>query len=93
MKSNDPSRKKPAPQEREVSPKVAGVLGIGLDASDGHKRITRGQDFLLAGGSEETHSRMQETMIKVTEKLGDRGKRIRDASPEEIRDLLGEASS
>lgn len=91
MKSNSP-RKKPANQKDET-PKVSGVLGIGLDATDGHKRLTRGKDFLLAGGSEETHSKMQETMIKVTEKLGDRGKRIRDASPEELRDIIGEATN
>lgn len=66
------------------------VLGVGLDAQDGHKRLTRGQDFLLAGGSEETHGRMQETMIKVTERLSDRGKRIGDASPRELRELFHE---
>ncbi len=68
------------------------VLGVGLDASDGHKRLTRGKDFLLAGGSEETHAKMQETMVKVTERLEQRGKRIRDAAPAELRDLIGEAS-
>ena len=68
------------------------VLGVGLDATDGHKRITRGEDFLLAGGSQETHSAMQETVIKVSEKLSGRGKRIRDASVEELRDLFGEAA-
>lgn len=68
------------------------VLGVGLDATDGHKRITRGEDFLLAGGSEETHASMQETLIKVTEKLADRGKRIRDASTEELRDVFHEAT-
>ncbi|MEO1497572.1 MAG: hypothetical protein AAFV43_10520 [Planctomycetota bacterium] len=72
--------------------KVAGVLGVGLDADDGQKRLTRGQDFVLAGGSQETHERMQETMIKVTEKLGAKSKRLRDASPEELSDLLAEAS-
>ncbi|TWT42479.1 hypothetical protein [Botrimarina hoheduenensis] len=68
-----------------------GVLGLGLDATDGHKRLTRGPDFLLAGGSEETHATMQETMIKVTEKLGAKSKRIRDASPDELRDLIAES--
>lgn len=72
--------------------RVSGVVGLGLDAEDGHKRLTRGKDFVLAGGSDETHARMQETMIKVTERLGDRGKRIRDASPEELSDLIGEAA-
>lgn len=68
------------------------VLGVGLDATDGHKRLTRGKDFVLAGGSEETHAKMQETMIRVTEKLADRGKRIRDSGPDELRDLIGEAA-
>lgn len=68
------------------------MLGVGLDADDGQKRLTRGQDFVLAGGSQETHERMQETMIKVTEKLGAKSKRLRDASPEELSDLLAEAS-
>lgn len=83
MKSNHPKRK--AAQ--------SAVLGIGLDATDGHKRLTRGGDFVLAGGSEETHAQMQETMIRVTERLADRGKRVRDASPEELGDLIGESNS
>lgn len=66
------------------------LLGLAFDAEDGHKRLTRGKDFLLAGGSEETHSQMQETVIKMSEKLGERGKRIADASAGEIRDILGE---
>lgn len=70
----------------------SGVLGLGLDATDGHKRLTRGDGFLLAGGSEETHTTMQETMIRVSEKLADRGKRVRDASADELRDLIGEAN-
>lgn len=78
--------------KREQPEPVSGVIGLGLDAEDGHKRLTRGKDFVLAGGSDETHSRMQETMIKVTERLEDRGKRIRDTSPEELRDLIGEAA-
>lgn len=76
-----------------LSQPPSAVLGLGLDATDGHKRLTRGDGFLLAGGSEETHSRMQETMIKVTERLAERGKRVRDATPGELRDLLGEAGS
>lgn len=76
MKSNRPDKPKSA------------ILGLGLDAEDGQKRITRGKDFLLAGGSEETHAQMQETVIKVSEKLEQRGKRIRDASSEELTDLF-----
>jgi len=66
------------------------LLGLGLDGKDGHKRLTKGDDFLLMGGSEETHERMTETAIKVNEKLAKRGKKLRDASVEELRDIFGE---
>ena len=42
------------------------LLGIGLDAQDKHKRITRGEGFNLVGGSEDTHERMTETVIKTS---------------------------
>ena len=64
------------------------LLGIGLDARDEHKRITRGEGFNLVGGSEETHERMTETVIKTTEDLGRKGRTIGDAHPEELADLL-----
>jgi hypothetical protein len=71
--------------------RVAGLLGLAFDAHDGHKRITRGKDFLLAGGSEQTHGMMRETIIKVNEELDARGLQLRDVSPEQLRDLLNDA--
>ena len=41
-------------------PPKAGFLGVGLDNEDGHTRLTRGDNFVLYGGSDETHGRMQE---------------------------------
>ena len=35
------------------------MLGVGLDNQDGHKRVTKGDNFYLVGGSEETHERMK----------------------------------
>lgn len=67
----------------------AAMLGVGFD-DDGHRRITRGENFLLLGGSEETHERMQETALEINERLEKRGKRLEDASPEELRDIVGE---
>ncbi|TWT86274.1 hypothetical protein Mal64_38140 [Pseudobythopirellula maris] len=67
------------------------LLGLAFDNDDGHKRLTRGQDFVLAGGSQETHAVMQETVIKVNEKLQGRGKRIGETSVEELRDLFAES--
>jgi len=68
------------------------VLGVAFDNADGHSRLTRGPDFLLAGGSQETHELMQEAVIKVNEKLGERGMRIGDASVEQLRDLFAETA-
>ncbi len=64
------------------------LLGIGLDSKDEHKRITKGENFLLAGGSEETHERMTETAIKFNEKLTDKGKCLEELSKDEFVDIL-----
>ncbi len=72
-------------------PEIVGFLGIGLDNQDGHKRITQSEEFLLFGGSEETHEHMQDVAIRFEESLKERGKRLRDAAPEEVIDLLNKA--
>ena len=68
------------------------LLGLGFDNKDGHKRITRGENFTIAGGSEETHDHMAETAIKFNEKLRRKGKSIDDVSREEFIDMIREAS-
>jgi hypothetical protein len=73
-------------------PKQAAILGLGLDGNDGHTRLTRGKNFVLYGGSEETHSTMQETAIKVNEHLDRRGKRLEDVSPKELADIFREVT-
>lgn len=65
------------------------MLGIGLD-SDGHKRVTTGKNFLLAGGSKETHEEMTEKAIKINEKLSARGKQLENVSREEFDDIAHE---
>ena len=65
------------------------MLGVGLD-SDGHKRVTTGENFLLAGGSKETHEEMTEKAIKINEKLSARGKRLEEVSREEFDDIAHE---
>lgn len=62
------------------------MLGIGLD-SDGHKRITKGPNFHLVGGSEETHEVMTEQAIKINEKLKRKGKTLDNVSREELDDI------
>jgi hypothetical protein len=62
------------------------MLGLGLD-SDGHKRMTTGPNFVLLGGSEETHDAMTEKAIKINEKLAAKGKQLEDVSREEFDDI------
>ncbi len=62
------------------------MLGVGLD-SDGHKRLTRGDNFVLVGGSEETHDVMTEKAIKINEKLAEKGKRLETVTSEEFDDI------
>ena len=80
-----------ARKAKSKKPEVVGLLGVGLDNEDGHKRITKGDEFLLVGGSEETHERMQDVAIRVTESLEKKGKRLADASLEEVVDLIRRA--
>jgi len=62
------------------------ILGLGLD-SDGHKRLTTGPNFLLAGGSEETHDVMTEKAIKINEKFAAKGKQLEDVTHDELDDI------
>lgn len=66
------------------------LLGLGLDNEDGHTRITRGDNFSLLGGSETTHEKMQETCIKLSEKIKQRGKTLDQVSRQELTDLLND---
>jgi hypothetical protein len=83
-------RKKSKPPERSEAT-VAAVVGVGLDAEDGHQRITRTEEMVLLGGSSETHEKMQETAIRFGENLEKKGKSLREASVGEVIDLLREA--
>ena len=62
--------------------KKAALLGLAFDAADGHTRLSRGENFVLYGGSEETHAVMQETATKINEHLDRSGRRLdRERSP------------
>jgi hypothetical protein len=62
------------------------MLGLGLD-SDGHKRVTTGKNFVLVGGSEQTHEIMTEKAIKINEKLAAKGKELEEVSRQEFDDI------
>jgi hypothetical protein len=64
------------------------LLGVGLDNEDGHKRLTRAEKFSIVGGSEETHVKMTETLVKTFEDLKTKGKELEDTEKDELADLL-----
>jgi hypothetical protein len=82
---HQPSARKPAGAKRTGA---AGILGVGLDNEDGHKRITTAGQFAIVGGSEETHGRMTETLVKTFEELKHRGKRLAQVEHAELAEIL-----
>ncbi len=74
------------------SRKSAALLGLAFDNDDGHTRLTRGKNFVLCGGSRQTHHVMQETALKINEHLDRRGKRLEDVGLRELRDICREVT-
>jgi hypothetical protein len=78
-------------QQENADRRVVGFLGIGLDNKDGHKRLTRSEHFVLLGGSNETHERMQETAVRFSAELKRRGKQLDETPVEEVVEIFHEA--
>jgi hypothetical protein len=76
---------------RRRNPKSAHLLGVGLDA-DGHKRLTAAEQFTIVGGSEETHGRMTETVIKTFETLKRRRKPLHAVEPQELAEIIQQST-
>ena len=85
--SKDPSK----PTRKKRRPKISGILGVGLDNDDGHKRITTGEKFVLVGGSQDTHERMTETMVKTFEELKRRDKQLETVDPRELGEIINKS--
>ncbi|WP_236919073.1 hypothetical protein [Ereboglobus luteus] len=97
-KAEKPTAKKAkitAPAIKKSPRKPAGasaLLGIGLDNADGHKRVTTGEQFAIVGGSEQTHERMTETVIKTFEELKHRGKYLSQVERAELAEIIHKAT-
>jgi len=70
---------------------LVGFLGVGMDSTDGHQRLTRARHFFLVGGSAETHEHMQDTATRFNEALDRKGRSLSETAPDEAVDLLREA--
>jgi hypothetical protein len=71
---------------------VVGLFGVGLDNEDGHNRITRSDNFVLLGGSQETHEQMQDIAIRFDETLKEKGKNLQETCVEEVIEILYKVS-
>ena len=80
-----------ADNREQNKPEVLGLLGVGLDNADGHKRVTRSEEFLLVGGSKETHENMQDIAMRFSDSLKKKGKRLPETPVEDVIDLLHKA--
>jgi hypothetical protein len=69
---------------------IAGLLGVGFDARPDEKRVTRGENFLLVGGSRETHGRMVETVLTFNELVDKRGKRLEEVNARDLGEIAEE---
>lgn len=96
--SNDKSRRRPVARKAAPAKPDApahaktGLIGLGLDNTDGHKRVTTGAQFAIVGGSEETHARMTETVVKTFEELKHRGKQLSQVERTELAEIIHKAT-
>jgi hypothetical protein len=84
----NPPRRRPTSPQAPQPKGNAHLLGLGLDHTDGHKRITQAEQFTLVGGSAETHERMTETVVKTFEELKSRGKVLQNVGPSELAEII-----
>lgn len=79
-------------KKKKNEPELVGLMGVGLDNEDGHSRITRSENFVLFGGSKETHEQMQDIAIRFDESLKNKGKTLQESAVEEVIELLYRAA-
>lgn len=71
----------------------AHLFGVGFDNQDGHKRLTQAESFTVVGGSEETHERTTETLLKTFEDLKVKGKRLEEVDPQQLSEIIHKHSA
>lgn len=64
--------------------KIIRLLGVGFDAEDGHVRITKGENYDVLMGSDESHEYIQQLIRKIEDALLEKGLTLEDLTPEEF---------
>ena len=65
----------------------AAMIGFGLDGAEGRRRLTTSEQCVLLGGSEETHSDLLETVLRLESELERRNQLLGDVTPTELADI------
>ncbi|NNJ71026.1 MAG: hypothetical protein HKP10_07035 [Kiritimatiellales bacterium] len=68
--------------------KIVRLLGVGFDAEDGHVRITKGENYDVLMGSDESHEYIQTLIHKIEDELSSRGVTLDNLTPEEFAELV-----
>jgi hypothetical protein len=68
--------------------KIIRLLGVGFDAEDGHVRITKGENYDVLMGSDESHEYIQQLIQKIEDELKARGVSLDDLTPEEFSEIV-----
>lgn len=64
------------------------LLGVGFDAEDGHVRITKGKNYDVLMGSDESHEYIQQLIQKIEDGLEARGLTLDDLTPAEFGEFV-----
>lgn len=65
-------------------------MGLGLD-QDGHARVTKGDDFVLMGGTESTHGTMQDHVLRFQDTLRKMGTDFQGATDDQVAEAAFES--
>lgn len=68
--------------------RIVRIVGLGDDGTDGHIRVTKGDNFKVYLGSEKSHEEMQDACLKINRKLSEDGRKLEDLSREEFIELV-----
>ncbi len=74
--------------QRTNQKKIIRLLGVGFDADDGHVRITKGENYDVVMGSEESHAYIQELIRKIEDALAAQNLSLDELTPEEFSDFV-----
>ena len=74
--------------QRANQKKIIRLLGVGFDSEDGHVRITKGENYDVLMGSDESHDYMQQLIQKIEDALKEQNLSLDELSPEEFADFV-----